>query len=153
MRFFEKWVCKIKKKKVCFYAKIDKKIFARWAYVNAFSAKWMQSFHILLHSAQNCVEKKSYNRSQGNGLIERKKKQIERRPNPKCDIHKIFTINPKVTSCYRLFLLLMDKKSFKWWIQIRTKIFRVGLDREVGMWKSRIGMKTGFLSIKNRIFC
>ena len=81
-------------------------------------------------------KKKSYNRSQGNGLIERKKrkgKQIERWPNPKCDIHKIFTINSKVTSCYWLFFLLMDKKSFKWWIQIRTKIFRVGLDREVGL--------------------
>ena len=43
--------------------------------MNAFSAKWMQSFHILLHSAQNCVEKKVIIDHKENGLIERKKKE------------------------------------------------------------------------------
>ena len=30
-------------------------------------------------------------------------------------------------------------------------VFRTGLDREVGLWKPEIGMKTDFLSLKNRI--
>ena len=32
-------------------------------------------------------------------------------------------------------------------------VYRTGPDREVGPWKPGTGMKTGFLSLKNRIFC
>ena len=32
-------------------------------------------------------------------------------------------------------------------------VFRTGPDQEVGPWKPETGMKTDFLSLKNRIFC
>ena len=47
--------------------------------MNAFSAKWMQSFHILLHSTQNCVEKKVIIDHKENSLIERKKEEEEKK--------------------------------------------------------------------------
>ena len=37
--------------------------------------------------------------------------------------------------------------------KIMVIVFRTGLDREVGPWKPGTGMKTGFLSLKNQIFC
>ena len=36
---------------------------------------------------------------------------------------------------------------------LNIMVFRTGPDQEVGPWKPGTGMKTDFLSLKNRIFC